>query len=74
MFFHHPCLTGCLEIINDMSGPLITRPPPWCVYYADVNAFAAADYCRRLHMEYNSMLAEADGLRAEMQALSAETK
>lgn len=36
--------------------------------------FAAADYCRRLHMEYNSMLAEADGLRAEMQALTAETK
>jgi len=45
------------------------------VYYADdVNAFAAADYCRRLHMEYNSMLAEADGLRAELQALTAETK
>jgi len=44
------------------------------VYYAGVNAFAAADYCRRLHMEYNSMLAEADALRAEMQALSAETK
>jgi len=48
--------------------------PPWCEYYADVHAFAAADYCRRLHMEYNSMVTEADALRAEMQALTAETK
>jgi len=57
-----------------MSDPLLSVPAPWRVYYADVHAFAAADNCRRLHMECNSMLAEADGLRAEIQALTAETK
>jgi hypothetical protein len=47
---------------------------PRCDYYAGVNAFSAADYCRRLCVENKSLQSEADALRAEMQALTIDIK
>jgi hypothetical protein len=41
---------------------------------AGVNAFSAADYCRRLCTETKSLQSEADSLRAEMLALTADIK